>query len=229
MDMLVTFDISMFVFRFRTMSDGIPSNKKYYPNKMGRFFLAALQETLIQDGYTELLEWAGLAHYAESLPADNWTREFDFSHIATLNQGLFELFGPRGGRRLALSTGSGFFRCALEEIGVLAGVTDLARRSLPLQTKLKDGLTAAARTFSQTSDQTTWLVEQELQFFYHVDPCPICWQRTSERPICFITVGLLQEALGWLSDGQDFRVQQIACKAMGEESCIFRIDRDPVK
>ena len=211
------------------MSDGIPSNKKYYPNKMGRFFLAALQETLIQDGYTELLEWAGLAHYAESLPADNWTREFDFSYIARLNQGLSELFGPRGGRRLALSTGSSFFLCALGEIGTLAGVTDLARRSLPLQIKLKDGLTAVARTFSQTSDQTTWLVEQERQFFYHVDPCPVCWQRISERPICFITVGFLQEALGWLSDGQDFRVQQIACMAMGEENCVFRIDREPIK
>lgn len=211
------------------MSDDKPSNKKYYPNKMGRFFLAALQETLIQDGYTELLEWAGLEHYAESLPADNWTREFDFSHIATLNQGLFELFGPRGGRRLAQSTGSSFFRCGLGEIGALAGITDLARRSLPLQIKLRDGLTAAARMFSQTSDQTTWLVEQELQFFYHVDPCPVCWQQTSERPICFKTVGLLQAVLGWLSDGQDFRVQQTSCRAMGEDGCVFRIDREPVK
>jgi predicted hydrocarbon binding protein len=211
------------------MGDGIPSNKKYYPNKTGRYFLAALQETLIHDNHKELLEWAGLAHYADSLPADNWTREFDFLHIARLNQGLSELFGPRGGRRLALGTGRNFFLCALGEIGTLAGVTDLADRSLPLQVKLKDGLTAVARTFSQTSDQTTWLVEQELQFFYHVDPCPVCWQRRSERPICFITVGFLQEAVSWLSRGLDFRVQQTACKAMGEENCVFRIDSEPIK
>ena len=211
------------------MSDGLSSKKKYYPNKMGRFFLAALRETLVPDGYMNLLEWAGLTQYAESLPADSWTRAFDFATIARLNKGLYELFGPRGGRRLALRTGSSFYRLGLEEIGGLAGVTDLAQRSLPLQVKLKDGLTAVARTFSQTSDQNTWLVEQELQLFYHVDPCPVCWQQKSESPICYITTGFLQETLHWLSDGQDFRVQQTACRATGEAECVFRIDRDPVK
>jgi len=211
------------------MIDDLSNNRAYYPNKMGRFFLAALQDTLVQDGYNDLLEWADLAHYAESMPVDNWTRAFDFETIAKLNQGLSELFGPRGARSLALRTGRGFFRSGLEEIGALAGVIDLARGSLPLQTKLKNGLTAVARMFSQTSDQTTWLVAQELQFFYHVDPCPVCWQRTAESPICFITVGFLQEALCMLSDGQDHRVQQTTCKAMGEDSCIFRIDREPIK
>lgn len=211
------------------MSDDIPSNRKYYPNKIGRFFLEALRDTVNKDGTVNLLEWADMAHYAESLPADNWAREFDFATVARLNQGLFELFGPRGGRRLALQTGSSFFRCGLGEIGTLAGITELAKRSLPLQIKLRDGLTAVAHTFSQTSDQTTWLVEQDTQFFYQVDYCPVCWQRTAERPICFITVGFLQEALRWLSEGQEFRVQQTACRAMGEDSCIFCIDRDPVK
>ncbi len=211
------------------MRDAPSSSSKYYPNKMGRFFLAALRETLIQDGYVNLLDWADLPQYAESLPADNWTRAFDFTTMAKLNQGLLELFGPRGGRRLALKTGSRFFRLGLVEIGGLAGVTDLARRALPLQTKLREGLVSVARLFSQTSDQTTWVVEEAMQFSYHVDPCPVCWEQTSASPICFITTGFLEEALLWLSAGQEFRVQQTACRAMGEAACVFRIDCDPVK
>lgn len=211
------------------MNDTPTTEIKYYPNKMGRYFLAALQETVVQDGYMSLLEWANLADYGESPPADNWTRAFDFAHIARLNQGLYELFGPRGGRRLALLTGSSFFRRGLVEIGSLAGITDLAHTSLPLQIKLRDGLTAVARTFSQSSDQITCLVEQELQFLYHVDACPVCWQRTSEEPLCFITVGFLREALHWLGNGKEFRVRQSSCIAMGEASCVFRIDREPIK
>jgi predicted hydrocarbon binding protein len=209
-------------------NDKLKSNK-FYPNKFGRFFLAALRETVVEDGYINLLEWAGAAQYADKLPVDNWSREFDFTTIAKLNQGLYELFGPRGGRRLALRAGGGFFRNGLAEIGDLAGVTDLAGRSLSLQLKLHEGLTAVARTFSQMSDQTTWLAEQDLQFLFHASPCPVCWRQTSDRPICFMTIGYLQEALGWLSGGQDFRVQQTACMAMGADSCVFRIDQEPIK
>jgi len=211
------------------MSEVIPNSNKYYPNKFGRFFLASLQETVIEDGYIKLLERAGVAQYAKRLPEDNWAREFDFAIIARLNQGLYELFGPRGGRRLALRTGSGFFRAGLGEVGDLAGITDLAHRSLPLQMKLQQGLTAVARTFSQTSDQTTWLEVQEMRLLYFVDPCPVCWQQSAASPICTITTGFLQELLSWLSDGQNFRVQQTACKAMGGENCLFRIDRGAIK
>ncbi len=211
------------------MPDAIISSSKYYPNKMGRYFLAAVREMLGQVGYNDLLESAGLSQYADSRPADNWTRSFDFTSIAKLNQGLFELYGPRGGRRLALQIGGKFFRQGLPEIGGLAGVTDLAHRSLPLQMKLRDGLAAVARMFSQTSDQVTWLVEQPAQFLYYVDPCPICWEQISANPHCFITTGFLQETLLWLSGGQAFRVQQTACRGMGNAECVFRIDRDPVK
>lgn len=211
------------------MPDAILSSSKYYPNKMGRYFLAAVRETLDQERYDDLLDSAGLSQYADSLPADNWTRAFDFISIAKLNQGLFEFFGPRGGRRLALQIGGNFFQHGLPEIGGLAGVTDLAQRSLPLQIKLRDGLMSIARMFSQTSDQNTWLVEQQPQFLYYVDPCPICWEQISPSPLCFITTGFLQEALLWLSGGQTFRVQQTACRGMGDAECIFRIDRDPVR
>lgn len=210
-------------------ADFKPSGNLYCSNKMGRVLLKVLQEIMLRDDYSTLLNSAGLAQYNQALPEDNWAKAFDFVFVAKLNQGLSEMYGPRGGRRLGLLAGRSFLTRGLTEFGPLAGINDLARRTAPLQIKLRDGLTVAARLFSQISDQNAWLEEQEMQFNYHVEQCPVCWGRTADKPICFFTVGFLQEVSYRLSDGRDFRVQQTSCTAMGESSCVFRIDREPIK
>ena len=206
-----------------------PSSNRYYPNKMGRALLIVLRETLLRDDYSALLSFAGLSQYEQSLPEDNWVNAFDFVYIARLNQGLSEIYGPRGGRRLGIQAGRSFLTYGLSEFGTLAGISDLAKRSHPLRTKMRDGLSAVARLFTQSSDQSTWLEEYDMYFDYHVEQCPICWERTADKPICFFTVGLLQEVLYRVSDGRDFRVRQLTCRAMGDNSCVYRIDKEPIK
>ena len=206
----------------------LPGNS-YCSNKMGRVLLLVLRESLLRDDYAAILNFAGLSQYEKGLPEDNWAKGFDFVLVAKLNQGLSELYGPRGGRRLAIQVGRGFLTRGLREFGALAGIDDLARRKTPAQIKLRDGLMVVARLFSQISDQKAWLEEQDMQFNYHVEQCPVCWGRTADKPICFFTVGFLQEVLYLLSDGYDFRVQQTSCTAMGDSSCVFRIDREPIK
>jgi predicted hydrocarbon binding protein len=206
----------------------LPSNT-YCSNKMGRVLLKVLREIMLRDDYSALLNFAGLSRYSQALPEDNWVKEFDFVFVAKLNQGLSEMYGPRGGRRLGLQAGRSFLTHGLNEFGSLAGIDDQVRRTVPLQTKLRDGLSVVARLFSQMSDQKIWLEEQDMQFNYHVEQCPVCWGRTADKPICFFTIGFLQEILCRLSDGRDFRVQQTSCTAMGDSSCVFRIDREPIK
>jgi hypothetical protein len=210
-------------------ADFNPPSNPYCSNKMGRVLLKVLQEIMLRDDYSTLLNSAGLAQYNQALPEDNWTKSFDFVFFAKLNQGLSEMYGPRGGRRLGLLAGRSFLTHGLNEFGPLAGINDLARRTAPLQIKLRDGLALVARLFSQIGDQNAWLEEQEMQFNYHVEQCPVCWGRTADKPICFFTVGFLQEVSYRLSDGCDFRVQETSCTAMGESSCVFRIDREPIK
>lgn len=200
-----------------------------YPNKLGRLHLAALEDALRRSGFVALLNWSDLPELATDPPPDNWTKAFDFAHIANLDVGLTELYGPRGGRRLALRAGQRFFERGLKEVGLLAGVSDVALRAFPVQTKLKLGLTAVARLFDQSSDQHTWIEEQPRHFTYHIQPCPICWQRHAREPLCYFTAGLLQEATHWFSSGQNFRVRQVFCCAMGHEACVFQIDREPLK
>ncbi len=200
-----------------------------YPNKLGRLYLIALENALRHSGYVALLNWAGLARWAQDPPPDNWSRQFDYSNISRLDAGLTDLYGPRGGRGLATRAGQRFFEQGLKEFGLLAGVSDVALRPFPVQRKLKLGLTAVARVFTQSSDQNTWVEEDTHSFSYHVQDCPICWQRQLSEPRCYFTVGLLQEAAQWFSSGQSFRVRQVSCQGMGHEACVFHVNREALK
>lgn len=207
----------------------IPAAHLSCPNKLGRYYLIALQEVLRRSGYTALLNWVGLPQYAETLPPDDWKRAFDFSVFARCDSGLVERYGPRGGRRLALRSGQRFFERGVKELAPLSRISELALRPFPVQTKLKLGLNALARLFSRTSDQGTRVEEQTAHFLYEVTPCPICWGRTAQEPTCFFTAGMLQEATIWLSGGQTFTVREALCIASGNEQCVFEISKKPLE
>lgn len=211
------------------MKELVPASGYYYPNKMARILLVSMEEVMGRNGLNALLNLTDMRQFIQEPPPDNLERHFDFAHIANLTQGLDEIYGPRGGRGLALRGGRAIFSRGLKQFGALAGVGDLAFKVLPLQTKLKIGVPAVARIFTQFSDQSSRVEEYDDHFLYYIDRCSMCWGREATRPICYIAVGILQESLRWVSGGLEFRIEEIECIAMGAASCIFRIDKDPIK
>ncbi|NPA30969.1 MAG: 4-vinyl reductase [Chloroflexi bacterium] len=208
----------------------IPPSGYYYPNKIGRIALQALEEVMGTHGMRAVLRLAGLEHYMEELPPDNLAKEFDFADFSALNLALEEMYGPRGGRGLALRAGRAAFSEGLRGFGALAGVGDLAFKVLPLKTKLTIGLKAMAQIFSGFSDQVTTVEEKDDVFVYTIHRCPVCWGRanTSDRPVCYMALGLLQEGLKWVSGGKEFRVNESKCIAKGDDVCEFIIQKEPI-
>jgi predicted hydrocarbon binding protein len=182
-----------------------------------------------KNGLNAILNLAHLPHLIDNYPPDNLEREFNFADFSALNLALEEMYGPRGGRGLALRAGRAAFADALRNFGALAGAGDLAFKVLPLQTKMHIGIPAMARIFSQISDQHTTVEEQENEYVYTIHRCPVCWGRSdADKPVCFVAVGLLQEGLKWLSGGNEFRVNESKCVAMGDEVCEFIIQKTPI-
>jgi predicted hydrocarbon binding protein len=209
--------------------DPIPKSGYYYPNKAGKIILESLVNVMGKNGLNAILNLAHLTNLIDNYPSDNLAREFDFSDVSAINQALEEMYGPRGGRGLALRAGRATFSDVLRNFGALAGVGDLAFRVLPLQTKLRIGIPAMARIFSQVSDQHSTVTEAETDFIYTIHRCPVCWGRSNlDKPVCYIAVGLLQEGLKWLSGGNEFRVNETKCVAMGETVCEFYIQKTPI-
>lgn len=209
--------------------DPIPRSGYYYPNKFGRILIKALEEVMGKNGLSAILNLAHLPHLIDNYPPDNLERQFDFADFTAINQALEEMYGPRGGRGLALRAGRATFADALRNFGALAGVGDLAFKVLPLQAKLRIGIPAMAKIFSQLSDQHSTVQEKEHEFIYTIHRCPVCWGRKGlDKPVCFTAVGLLQEGLKWVSGGNEFRVNESKCIGMGQEVCEFVIQKTPL-
>lgn len=207
----------------------IPKAGLYYPSKFGLITIKALEDVMGKNGLNAILNLAGLNHYVDNYPADNLEKSFDFADLSSINIALEEMYGPRGGRGLALRAGRATFADALRNFGALAGVGDLAFKVLPLQAKLRIGIPSMAKIFSQVSDQYSTVEERENEFVYTIHKCPVCWGRSGvDKPVCFIAVGLLQEGLKWVSGGNEFRVNESKCVALGDDVCEFIIQKEPI-
>jgi hypothetical protein len=208
--------------------DTIPSSGFSYPNKIARIFLLAMEEIMGKNGLNAVLNMAKQPNLIDNYPPDNLDKQFDFAQFSSLNGALEEMYGPRGGRGLALRGGRASFARGLQGFGALAGVGDLAFKVLPLGAKLKMGLPAMAGIFTQVSDQISRVEEKDDHFEYFIDRCPVCWGRKSDKAVCHAATGLLQEGLRWVSGGKEFRVDEVACIAMGDIACVFHVYKEPI-
>jgi predicted hydrocarbon binding protein len=200
----------------------------YWPNKMGRMYLLALEDVMGKNGVNAVLNLAQLGHLIHNYPPDNLDLGWSFDVMGALNQALDELYGPRGAKGLSMRAGRAGFYYAIKDFGSVLGVSDLAFRLLPLAMRMRMGLNAMAETFNKTSDQIVRIQEEADCFLYHVDRCAACWGRTADVPICHAGLGLLMEGLHWVTGGKNIRVEETLCIAKGDETCTYTIDRRPL-
>jgi predicted hydrocarbon binding protein len=197
-------------------------------NKFARIYLESIQEIIGIHGLNAVLNYASLPEFVNNLPPDNLEKKFDFSYFGAINQALEDIYGVRSGRGLAFRVGKTSFADMLREYGDLAGIGDSGFKVLPLRKKMRFGLEAMARLFSEGSDQLTSLAEDGQVFRYQVKHCPVCWGRSEEKdPVCYYLAGLLEESLNWVSGGKDFNVQETRCIARGDDVCEFVIQKQP--
>jgi predicted hydrocarbon binding protein len=201
----------------------------YYPNLIAKIYLEAIEEIMGTNGIKALLNLANMQHLIDNYPAGNLSREFDFADFAHLNGAMETMYGPRGGRALSLRAGRKAFDQGLKNFGAMVGVADRAFRMLPLKIRMKVGLGAMAKAFSSTSDQISYVKEEEDHFLYVIDRCPVCWGRHSETPICHAALGIIQEGLNWGTGGLSFKTAEVSCIARGDPSCNFVISKEPLE
>lgn len=197
----------------------------YYPNKMGRIVLLSLEEVIGPNAVKAILNQAGLIHYIRKYPSDNLRKQFKFDDLSQIQVALEQIFGPRGGRGVALRSGRVCFKYGLREFGAQLGFTDMSFRLSPMEVRLQAGVEIFAQIFNQFSDQRVRVEAGAEGILWHIDRCPICWNRHSDSPVCHMAVGILQESLYWVSGGKIFNVEEISCIAKGDPTCTILIER----
>lgn len=204
------------------------SSGLYYPNRIARAFFAAMDDVMGPNGLSTLLGIAGMENYLEHPPPDNLQREFDFAAIAGLNAALEEMYGLRGGRGMALRIGQSAFARGLREFGAMRGVRDVAFRSLSLNKRIDYGLRGLAAILSNFSDQNSHVENGGEALHFISELSPFAWERRSDKPVCHMMVGMMMECLRWSSNGYEFYVREVECRATGHEHCVFRVNKSAI-
>lgn len=200
----------------------------HYPNRMGRIILLSMEEVMGRNGVNALLKLASLSTLIENYPSDNTEPAFPFSAVSNLTEMLEQAYGPHGGRGLALRIGRACFNYGVRQYSTQLGLTEMPFRLLPLPTKLHAGASVFAELFNNFTDQRVRVEDDNGKILWHIERCPLCWERKSHDPVCHLAVGLLQEALYWLSGGKVFNVEEKTCIAAGDETCTIVIDQSPI-
>jgi predicted hydrocarbon binding protein len=185
--------------------------------------MLALEDVMSRNGVNAVLALAQLDHRVNHYPPDNLDPGFGFEELSTIMQCIEEMYGPHGGRGLALRAGRAGFKYALREFGTLLGLSDLAFRLLPLELRLWMALNAMADVFNHYSDQRVQVAKQGPAIRYSIERCPVCWGRHTTGPCCYAATGLLQETAAWIGRGQSCEVREVACIAAGAPACTFLV------
>ncbi len=96
---------------------------------------------------------------------------------------------------------------------------EIARR-LPIPARRRRVLDFLAGYLGAGGSIKVHLLDLDLLLADHASAT--AWRQSSESPICFVTLGLIQGALFWATR-REAEVEEIACMSAGAQACEFRI------
>ena len=103
----------------------------FYPNRMGKIILRALEEIGGKDTYRKILEAAALPQFTDHSPSGDLEREFPFDYVSRIEAGAETVLGAQAGRELNRKVGRACLAGGLQEFNPLIGIADLPVRMLP--------------------------------------------------------------------------------------------------
>ena len=202
--------------------------------QMGRVVMLGVRELMGQAGVNAVANVANRPGMANLLAEDE-SGVGRYDDISSVQTALEVLYGPRGGKGVALRVGRASFKFFIRQFGEQMGLTKLDYRLLPTQPRLKVGLQAMAATFTSLYAGAVDIAEDEEAWFWQMKNCPWCISRTvptsdsTQQGACHYLVGMLQEFLAWASGGKIYSVREVECTAEGQPGCIFRIEKLPLE
>jgi len=196
----------------------------YIPSSLTRTAFDAVIENMGEGSLKILLKRTGLERYVGNLPPHDDSPSITRDEYTKLIQNVFFIFGEKGARPILYICGKAGFKHSLEDNPKLFGVAGLAMKLMSENKKKKFILTKVLKRLEEIFGNPHILEEDENNFYVKLPVCPYCKGLTSTKPICYTPIGFYEEVLKWAT-GKPEKVEQIQCKAMGHENCVFQISK----
>jgi len=192
-----------------------------FSKRVLRRFVETVAKELGNDQFNAMLS---LSH----LPAD-WSKPEIFARTdpveaakayASLQAAMRTYYG-RGARGVLIRVGQQLWDHLLDDAALGGKAQAVVIKRLPLATRRKPTLELLAKFIGISSGNiTVHTLDLDLLLADHTSPNTD--GQSVSAPICYVTVGLIREALFWATE-HNYDVQETSCKAMGEEACEFTI------
>lgn len=205
----------------------MPEDRKM-PNDALRLFFLAIEEVMGKEGMHAALRGAKLEKYIDNYPPKNLELGVSMSEYAAAEQAVEDFYGPRGARAMLIRVGRVLFNYGMKEQSAVLGLAGQALKLMPIPTttKIKLLMEQMAAAGNKIVNQPVRL-EEEDDAFYLVYPVCMCEYRLRHsHPVCHITVGILSEAMRWLTD-KNFNIQEVECLNIGGRVCRFKVPKTP--
>jgi hypothetical protein len=192
-----------------------------FPAHVMHKFVETLSVELGQDTFSAVLskaglprEWAQAAHFSA---LDDIRTAQAYSRL----QAALRTYYGRGARGILIRIGTKLWNPLLDEAAFSIRAQATLVRGFPKTLRRKPALELLARLLNgHPGDITVHSQDLDLLLVDHAAPTTI--GQTDDQPICFVTLGLIQECLFW-AIGQVHDVEELACRSLGGSQCEFKI------
>ncbi|MFA7691249.1 MAG: response regulator [Methanofastidiosum sp.] len=196
----------------------------HIPSSLARTAFDAVIENLGEGSLKILLKRTGLERYIGNLPPHDDSPSITREEYTKMIQNIFYIFGEKGARPILYICGKAGFKNSLEDTPALFGVAGVAMKLMSSEKKKKFILSKVLKRLEEIFGNPHILEEDENNLYVKLPVCPYCKGLTSTKPICYTPIGFYEEVLRWTT-GKPEKVEQIQCKAMGHENCVFQISK----
>ena len=201
----------------------------YIPNRIARYMIVTLQDLMGENGLNVILRQSGLPVFKEICPPDTMDNTFDFAIYSAICGAVANTYGPRGAKAFLIRAGKAGFRNGIQSfIDNYGAGLELTGKLVPLAIKLPIFLKWIAKNYTETSDRIVEIKDNGDHYLYINKRCPVCWGRHVTTPDCHITLGFLQEATSFISNGSQFQIRQTTSIGASDPSCDFIIPKRPI-
>jgi predicted hydrocarbon binding protein len=205
--------------------------EKRIPNLLLYIVFQQVSDLMGRRSLAMLLRKSGCPEYLDDPPPADESPSITVQQYSILLADVYEIFGPRGSRAVFVQGG----RKGGQEIRrihparyTLAGA---ALKLLPENKRIEMILQRVEEEGVELYGNPHHMREEDDAFYMEIHECPYCAEIARRaragalsvaHPVCHIATAVYEEMVEW-GTGHNHPAKEIACIALGDPACVFRI------
>jgi predicted hydrocarbon binding protein len=207
--------------------------EKRIPALLLNILCTQVDETMGRRSLIMLLRQTRLTEYIDNIPPMDDNPGITVGEYSELLASIYDTLGARGARPIFLHSGRLSAAELRKQRPAQFAVSGMALKLLPTAKRMQIVLDRLAQQGEEMYGVTYRVEETSDAFFLDINDCPYCAAISQRRraqnkpiakPVCHIPAAMIDEMVEWATD-QKRLVEEVACIAMGDRACTFRIGK----